>query len=71
MKKITAIIIFPAIIMILIATKTTSVLATNNNFVVQNIQITTNPQYDRDPSFFRAPIKPIAFLCAWKRCKAD
>jgi len=54
MKKLAVILVLSAILTLLIAPYTTSVLATNNNIVVQNTQITTNPQYDRDPSILRA-----------------
>jgi hypothetical protein len=54
MKKIAALIVLALISTLFIAANTTSVQATKNETVTQNIQITTNAQYDRDPSIFRA-----------------
>lgn len=54
MKKFAVILVLSVVLTLLIATRIPSVLATNNNNVVQNIQITTNPQYDRDPSLIKA-----------------
>jgi len=54
MKRITVVIVLLVTLSLLIASSMASVLATNNIIVIKNTQITTNSQYDRDPSIFRA-----------------
>jgi hypothetical protein len=54
MKNLAVILVLSALFSLQLAPHTTSVLATHNDLVAQNILITTNPQYDRNPSIFRA-----------------
>jgi hypothetical protein len=54
MNKLAVILSLLVILMLFIAPNTGSVLANIKVFADQDIQITTNPQYDRNPSIIRA-----------------
>ena len=54
MKKTAFVTVIAAIFMLLIAPHAGAALAKPGGFAAQPIQLTTNPQYDRDPSLFRA-----------------
>ena len=54
MKKLAVIFILSATLALVIAPAPTSVSATKNTIIPKYIQVTTNPQYDRDPSLFKA-----------------
>lgn len=54
MKKLTFILVLLMLLALPAILFTIPVLAANNKTSVANLQLTTNPKYDRNPSFFRA-----------------
>ncbi len=53
-KKLTFILALLTLLILPVVLFTIPVLAVSNKTFVKNLQLTTNPKYDRNPSFFRA-----------------